>query len=314
MPGTIILIVVGAVAALALWVYGERGHLLRPSTWRFMREAGLQRILNFSGLHGYIYGRWVKEYVGVLLNWVWPHAGPQRRKRLTDHYHAKVLTPELARAIITINQDIPLQDLEQVIPYPMARDLVLEGPPDVAVFQCACRQNRENPCEPIEVCMVIGQPFVDFIVTHHPGSSHRVTQAEALALLQAEHERGHMHSAWFKDAAMDRFYAICNCCKCCCGGVEVMTRYGAPSLASSGYVAQVDDAFCAACATCEDACLFEAIRVNGSAVVDWEACMGCGVCVGQCPNEAISLLRDERKGLPLDVRLLAQAETIAAGG
>ena len=34
--------------------------------------------------------------------------------------------------------------------------------------------------------------------------------------------------------------------------------------------------------------------------------MGCGVCVGRCPIEAMTLVRDERKGIPLDVRLLVQ--------
>jgi ferredoxin len=33
--------------------------------------------------------------------------------------------------------------------------------------------------------------------------------------------------------------------------------------------------------------------------------MGCGVCEGQCTTGAISLLRDERKGMPMDVRLMA---------
>jgi hypothetical protein len=34
------------------------------------------------------------------------------------------------------------------------------------------------------------------------------------------------------------------------------------------------------------------------------------VCIGQCPNEAMSLVRDERKGIPLDVRLLAQEQGV----
>ena len=181
---------------------------------------------------------------------------------------------------------------------------------DVAVLQCACRQNRDNPCEPLQVCMAIGQPFVDFVLEHHPKGSRRITQAEALELLEAEHERGHLHSAWFKDACLGRFYAICNCCKCCCGGVETMVKYGAPSMASSGYVAQVDETLCAACATCADACVFEAIEMDGTAIVNWESCMGCGVCVGQCPNEAVTLVRDERKGVPLDVRLLVQEQAV----
>jgi Fe-S-cluster-containing hydrogenase component 2 len=59
-----------------------------------------------------------------------------------------------------------------------------------------------------------------------------------------------------------------------------------------------------------DICPFKAIQVNEMSVVNWEACIGCGVCVGQCPNEAMSLVRDERKGIPLDVRLLAQEQAV----
>lgn len=311
MLGTILLVVVGLflIILLVFWIIGERLRLLRPSTWRFMREAGVKRMLNLSGLHAYVYGRWIKQYLDVLINYVLPRLSPSGKRWLSDHYHGKVLTPELARAVITLDKDIPLRDLEQIIPYPMARNLVLKGPPDVAVFPCGCRQIRDRPCEPIDVCMVIGQPFVDFLLEHHPKTSRRLSQAEALNLLEAEHKRGHLHSAWFKDAMMDRFYAICNCCKCCCGGIQMMVEYGAPSLASSGFVAHVDEKICEACATCEEACPFGAIQVNGTAVVNWEACMGCGVCVGQCPNEAMSLVRDERKGTPLDVQLLAQEQT-----
>jgi ferredoxin len=158
--------------------------------------------------------------------------------------------------------------------------------------------------------MVIGQPFVDFTLEHNPQSSRRLTQQEALDLLEAEHERGHLHSAWFKDACLNRFYAICNCCKCCCGGIEAMRKYGVPMLASSGYVAHVDKDLCTGCATCVDACPFDALSVEGDeSVLDWEKCMGCGVCVEKCPSGALSLVRDEKKGLPLDVRLLTGEST-----
>ena len=50
---------------------------------------------------------------------------------------------------------------------------------------------------------------------------------------------------------------------------------------------------------------FAAMTMNGSVVVNWEKCMGCGVCVGQCTHGALTLARDERKGIPLDVRSLA---------
>jgi len=206
---------------------------------------------------------------------------------------------------VTHEHDLALRDLEQIIPYPVARSLLLKGPPDIAVFECPCRAAREHPCEPTQVCMIVGQPFVDFILEHHPAKSRRLTPREAVDLLQAEHARGHLHAAYFKDAMLDRFYAICNCCKCCCGGIESMVRHGVPMITSSGYVAQIEDTYCTACGTCAEACPFGAIQVDATAHVTFEKCMGCGVCEGQCAQGAISLALDARKGLPLDVRAFA---------
>ncbi len=305
MLGTIILIAIGALVAalILLWLFGERWRLLRPSTWRLMKEGGLRRFLNLNFLHGYAYMRWTNQYIKFFFSL--PSAGPRTKKWLADHFHTKVLTNEQAEAIITLDKEIPLRDLEQVIPYPIARDLILKGPPDMAVYECACRNAQSNPCQPTQVCMVIGQPFVDFMLEHNPKRSRRLTQQEALDLLEAEHERGHLHSAWFKDACLNRFYAICNCCKCCCGGIYAMTKYGIPMVAPSGYVAYTDKDLCTGCGTCADACPFGALSVEGDeSVLNWEKCMGCGVCVEKCPNDAISLVRDERKGLALDVRAL----------
>jgi Pyruvate/2-oxoacid:ferredoxin oxidoreductase delta subunit len=113
---------------------------------------------------------------------------------------------------------------------------------------------------------------------------------------------------YYKDAMLGRFYAICNCCSCCCGAMEAQ-RNGTMMLASSGYVAVVDDELCAACGTCAEYCQFAAIAVDdGFAHIDAAACMGCGVCVAHCPQEAISLLRDATKGEPLEIqKLMAHA-------
>ena len=50
------------------------------------------------------------------------------------------------------------------------------------------------------------------------------------------------------------------------------------------------------------------LRGDGFARIDVAACMGCGVCVAHCPQEAIELVRDPAKGEPLEIqRLIAQA-------
>jgi len=109
---------------------------------------------------------------------------------------------------------------------------------------------------------------------------------------------------YYKDAMLGRFYAICNCCSCCCGAMQAHQN-GTPMLASSGYVTQVDVEMCAGCGTCAGFCQFAAISVDdGVARIDAVACMGCGVCVSHCPEEAISLRRDPAKGEPLEIQKL----------
>lgn len=285
--------------------------MLRRSTRKVIKTGGIRNLLNFKTLHLYVYLRWYNKYVKILIKYIIPFfarlLGKKGRKLASNHQHSKVLTPESAKAIVTINREIPLHDLEQVIPYKAARNLILNSPPEIAVTECPCRHAQQNPCHPTQVCMIIGQPFVDFSLEHNPQNARRITQEEALELLRTEHKLGHIHTAWFKDSMLGRFYAICNCCRCCCAGIETMLKHDVPVIVPSGYVAQIDLERCIACGRCEEACNFDAIELNKRSTVIWEKCMGCGVCVGQCPNEAISLKRDERKGIPMDVHSLIQS-------
>jgi len=302
-----IAVAVGLFALVGVWLLGERGRLMRRSTLAMVRLSGLRRFLNLATAHGYVYARFTYPYVLVGSQYIAPLLGRRGKQWLANHYHGKVLTTELAQELVTVREDIPLRDLEHVVPFPIARDLVLAGPPDIAVYECPCRRLRDEPCEPTQVCMVIGQPFVDFMIEHHPRSARRLNQQEAVQLLQEEHERGHIHTAWFKDASAGRFYAICNCCSCCCGGIEAMRDRGIPMIVSSGFVACVDESQCSGCQACAKGCPFGALAIGEGTSpprLDWTKCVGCGACEALCPTGAISLVRDEAKGPPLDVRAL----------
>jgi ferredoxin len=299
------------LAALAgIWVFGERGRLLRPSTrewfrggWRFLPQR----------IHGYVYGRWSNQYIGIAISRI--RARPQRafQSNSADHYHGKVLPHALARQVITLNHDLDLRDQEQVIPYPVARDIVLRHPEALAVYDCPCRATRANPCQPADVCMIIGEPFVSFVLEHNPQSARAVSRQEMLDILEAEHRRGHVHTAYFKDAMEGRFYAICNCCSCCCGGIESMVRGGVPMIASSGYVAQIAENACTGCGLCQEVCPFRAVHLEASASgklvarVDEGKCMGCGACEARCQFGVPILIRDRRKPIPMDIAALEGA-------
>ncbi len=302
--------------------------LVRPSTLAFLQEARHTPGYSlFDWLHGYVYGRWPYLYIGVgtgehrlsrilgrTADWLLRHFsrrndadGPRSPgAAFADTYHGKVMSVEAARRLISVQKEINLTNLERVIPYSMARDIILYNPDHIVALECPCRASRSNPCQPLDVCLIVGEPFASFVADHHPRRSRWITPAEAEQILQAEHERGHVHHAFFKDAMLGRFYAICNCCACCCGAMQAW-RNGVPMLASSGYISRVDVDQCAGCGTCQDFCQFGAISlVDGTAFVHAELCMGCGVCASKCTSEAISMVRAPDKGDPLEIQHLIE--------
>jgi ferredoxin len=314
-----------------------------PSTAAFYREARRRPEFNWKEfIHGYVYGRWPYLYIGIgtgehpLVRLLEPLAGllarwwsasaaskaplsadsrqplPSPRRdtgigaRFAETYHGKVLLPDAARRLVSVDRDIRLTRLETVVPFAMARDLILNQPDHIVLLDCPCRSSRAKPCLPLDVCLVIGEPFAAFIAEHHPDRSRRIAPDEAVQVLTDAAARGNVHHAFFKEAMLGRFYAICNCCACCCGAMQAW-RNGVPMLAASGYIAEIDVGRCAGCGSCVDACQFEALRLEaGTAALNPSACMGCGLCVTCCPQRAIRLSRHPAGGDPLDVgRLLA---------
>lgn len=308
--------------------------LLKPSTRAWIEEA--RRTPGFTladRLHGYVYARWPYLYIGIgtgehpLARILRPiarslgkltargAASDTDRVSWADTYHGKVVPLQAAAQLVTVNEEIHLGDLEQVIPYARARDIVLRNPDHIVALDCPCRAARSDPCLPLDVCLIVGEPFASLIAEHHPRRSRWITPEEAVDILRAEDERGHVHHAFFKDAMLGRFYAICNCCACCCGAIQAH-RHGTPMLASSGYVCCVDADLCVACGECTASCQFGALSVaEESARVDAATCMGCGVCVAGCARGALTLVRDAPRGEPLEIReLIAHAGQAARQG
>ncbi len=300
--------------------------LIKKSTRDFYQEG--KRTEDYSlydFLHGYLYAKWPYLYIGVALgvrplsrvlapiflflsSFLTPEENEPEEPGLAwaDSYHGKVVPLEEAKRLVSIKEDIVIKDLEKVIPYSKAKDIILMNPDKIAVLDCPCRVARENPCQPIDVCLIIGDPFVSFILEHQPGKSRQISSQEAMEILEAEHQRGHVSHAFFKDAMLNRFYAICNCCSCCCGAFQAH-RSGTPMLMSSGYTATIDSALCIACGTCVEYCQFEAIEiVDDWAVVNEEECFGCGVCLDICDQGAAQLQLDPSKGEPLQIQSLME--------
>ena len=292
----------------------------RGSRRAFKAEADkIDHYTLFDRLHAQVYLRWLYLYIGIAkgdhplskilaplyraVGKLLPRRDADDPKSVTfaDTYHGKVMPTEKATQLVTIQEDIRIDDLEQVLPYKKARSIVMHNPDHIVVIDCPCRSVKENPCLPLDVCLIIGEPFASFAASHHPKRSRWITQAEAVEILEAVRDRGHVSHAFFKDAMLNRFYAICNCCSCCCGAMQAH-RNGTPMLASSGFLAVVDENACIGCGTCVSFCQFNAITINDNiAHIYFESCMGCGVCEAHCDQAAISLVLEARKGIPLEL-------------
>ncbi|PKO01067.1 MAG: 4Fe-4S ferredoxin [Chloroflexi bacterium HGW-Chloroflexi-4] len=296
------------------------------STKKFWTEAN--RIKGYplsEKLHGYFYLRFPFFYIATatgsnrlgkfgarlitLVNKIFPPKSAKPGQiTFADTYHGKVVPLQTAKELISVKQNIKVDDLEKVIPYQLARSLIIDHPESLVALDCPCRVARENPCLPLDVCLIVGEPFASFTLEHHPTQSRSINHEEAIAILEAEEARGHVHHAFFKEAVLQRFYAICNCCSCCCGAMQAHSS-GTPMLASSGYTAHVNKALCIGCGTCEPFCQFDAIEIqNGLNQINLKACMGCGICVSHCDQKAVELILTPSRGMPLEMgKVLSQA-------
>ncbi len=295
---------------------------MKKSTREFIREARSAKAYSFFDfLHGYFYMRWPYFYIAMgkgdhplskryapvfikILSFLGKFRKPNKKIEagggFAAGYHGKVLPLDSARQLVSINKEIHLDHLEQVIPFEKARDIILKNPDHITVIDCPCRKGMENPCLPLDVCLIVGEPFASFVLEHSPDTSRAITSREAQLILEQEAQRGHVSHAFFKDAVLNRFYAICNCCECCCGAMKAH-RNGTPMIISSGFVSTVESEKCILCGVCVDICHFHALAIGDNLICDAELCMGCGVCVAHCTQGALSLVRDETKPAPLEI-------------
>ena len=280
-----------------------------------------------SLIHGLIYLRWPYLYIGVgkgdhRVNESLRSAANTFTKIVdrfskrgiesgdfSDGYHGKVLPLNSAKQQVAVNEDVEFRNLESITPYSKARDIILKNPDHIVALQCPCRSSRRDPCLPLDVCLVVGEPFSSYVQEHHPEKSKWISPEDAQQILEDEHTRGHVHHAFFKDAMLDRFYAICNCCSCCCGAIQSM-RQGTPMLTSSGYISWLNEDLCVGCGICVEGCPFSAIVLKSPRVyIDEDLCMGCGFCTTLCSEGGLSRALEPSKGVPLEIfRLMEEAQ------
>jgi len=198
----------------------------------------------------------------------------------------------------------PSADFFEVLDYEKASALIAAND-KFAIGLCSCRHKKlhlgEKTCDvPLEKCSQFGYA-ADFMIRHN--LAREVSRSEMMDNFAQSREMGLVFSA---DNVQKNIKFVCHCCKCCCGPLLGISKYGYPNaIVTSNFIAGIVDETCVGCGKCAKACPINAIAMTASANperkrkqdarVDTSICIGCGVCALKCPTKACLLVKRKQR-------------------
>lgn len=229
--------------------------------------------------------------------------------RLFEDYFEEAFTEQGARQVvpmrtIPVNKSIGVS--WKVAPYEDAREIIKSKKDRLAVANCICRVQQgllEQSCEkPLEVCFLAGSHGAYYV---ERGMGRWVDQEEALEILDKCEAAGLVPQPF--NAVNPG--GLCNCCGDCCGMLRTLKKHPRPvDMVVTNHYAVVDDDACVGCGICLDRCQMDAVTMGDEDIarVDLDRCIGCGLCVTTCDAEAMALQPksvEERREPPAKAQL-----------
>jgi Pyruvate/2-oxoacid:ferredoxin oxidoreductase delta subunit len=211
--------------------------------------------------------------------------------------------------IIPVDKSLEVPE-EFILPSQSVADIINKFD-DIAVGHCFCRQRRGllgDACDtdaPTLNCFTFGKSARH---TAAQGFARKISKEEALKIMQEAEDAGLIHKAFHPGSReTSPETSICNCCKDCCDTLELWRSGTLPMINSTYHLAVIDEDACTGCGTCVEWCPTDAIALDADDVArrDENACLGCGVCSRFCPEEAISLKEGLRRVFILPPKMRA---------
>jgi Pyruvate/2-oxoacid:ferredoxin oxidoreductase delta subunit len=219
--------------------------------------------------------------------------------KLWDEYFTKALADEMhgtsvaMSRVVTIDKSIPYG--MDIFPHEHAIQLVGDSP-KVALGQCQCRFSVQKCDAPLDVCIMLNN-WADYTIER--GLAVEVSKGQAIDALRRADEAGLVPTTTNTKGPVPY---ICNCCPCCCFMLRGVVEFKQSTLATSSFLAVVDEDACTGCGECVERCPFDAMVLDDEdkAETSAERCYGCGVCSSTCPAEAISMTRRTESPEPFE--------------
>ena len=239
------------------------------------------------GIHEMQFDRINKSLMGNTINYVFNDFYNEFSK---DGVPVQMRTIPIQKSIIRDNY---------VETYDNIKDLILGTKGQIVMINCVCKNGMDAigmPCKATELretCMIF-DVFAESLIE---GSKGRViTKEEAISLVNKFEEIGLV--AQPENNKKPEF--LCFCCGCCCGVLNMIKKFPKPAdHYESNYYAVVDTEACSGCGTCVTRCQMDAISLaDEKAVVDLDRCIGCGLCTSTCKTGAAVLNRKKDAVVP----------------
>lgn len=188
-----------------------------------------------------------------------------------------------------------IKDIPGVLPCEDMREMFKSNPP-IVVHNCPCRVvYRDRQCKetvPVNICLAMGGNGRAYL---RRGAGKEITYDELIELLDKLDDFS-LVSTTGNSSIMPSI--LCSCCSDCCGlfvrAARTKPVLGQVPYAKSRFVIEDNPENCMACGICtDDRCPVDAITMKDfpelggeRSYTDVEECIGCGLCVLSCPNDA----------------------------
>ncbi len=190
---------------------------------------------------------------------------------------------------IAMGRVIPIQENLSSESEVLPQDLVykyIDEAKHISVGVCSCKKIVNGCDSPTEVCIALGHE-AKFLVERK--MARFISREEAKIIHKKASDAGLVSVT---SNTKEEINLICHCCPCCCAQLGVATRHGRHDLSPKGsYHASIVYDECTACGQCEEVCPMKAIDIDDTAQINAEWCIGCGLCVSSCDDEAILLIK-----------------------
>lgn len=215
-----------------------------------------------------------------------------REQRIDDVLTGKA---PLRRSMRVIPRWKAIQNIPGLLPYEDVRQIFKASDP-IVLLPCACkRAEPDRKCKetvPEVTCVTCGRAGQYNL---NRGAGKKLTYDEVLALFDTFDQLQLVHLTGNTNRLPS---LICNCHYDCCGQFQVnkdaRERLKQDVIVKSRFIATIDPKKCKGCRLCmKKGCPAGADKIRfypelgeERAEIDAEICLGCGLCVINCPSEA----------------------------